>query len=222
LNSFSRLRLFKTNNDDYDPDIGRYNIIDILSYHYITFFKDSDIFISFLPALVRTYNAGLSFALLFFLGRTHCSNFCIIVQFHHAFSSLARQPCLEALLQPRPGSLARQPCPAALPGSLARQPCPSALPGSLDRQPCPAALPGSLARQFDQFRPDLMRALASSAVNALYFTTVAGHLTACARCCCPDRFKLVFSPISPCFHYLHALRALLSSRQVQTCSVVLR
>jgi hypothetical protein len=38
------------------------------------------------------------------------------------------------------GSLARQPCPAALPGSLARQPCPAALPGSLARQPCPAAL----------------------------------------------------------------------------------
>jgi hypothetical protein len=45
------------------------------------------------------------------------------------------------------GSLARQPCPAALPGSLAWQPCPAALPGSLARQPCPAALPGSLARQ---------------------------------------------------------------------------
>jgi hypothetical protein len=43
-------------------------------------------------------------------------------------------------------SLARQPCPAALPGSLARQPCPAALPGSLARQPSPAALPGSLAR----------------------------------------------------------------------------
>jgi hypothetical protein len=34
-----------------------------------------------------------------------------------------------------------------LPGSLARQPCPAALPGSLAWQPCPAALPGSLARQ---------------------------------------------------------------------------
>jgi hypothetical protein len=34
----------------------------------------------------------------------------------------------------------------------------AALPGSLARQPCPAALPGSLAWQFDQFRPDLMRA----------------------------------------------------------------
>jgi hypothetical protein len=38
----------------------------------------------FLPALVRAYNAGLSFALLLFLG--HYSEYCIIVQFHHAFS----------------------------------------------------------------------------------------------------------------------------------------
>jgi hypothetical protein len=44
-----------------------------------------------------------------------------------------------------PGSLAQQPCPAALPSSLARQPCPAALPGSLARQPGPAALPDSLA-----------------------------------------------------------------------------
>jgi hypothetical protein len=49
-----------------------------------------------------------------------------------AYCSLARQPCPAAL----PGSLARQPCPEALPGSLARQPCPAAL----HRQPCPAAL----------------------------------------------------------------------------------
>jgi hypothetical protein len=86
----------------------------------------------FLPALVRTYNAGLSFALLFFLDRTHCSNVCIIVQFHHAFSGLARQPC--------PAALPRQPCSAAaLPGSsLARQPCPAVL--LVARQPCPAAL----------------------------------------------------------------------------------
>jgi hypothetical protein len=66
--------------------------------------------------------------------------------------------------------LARKPCPAALPGSLARQPCPAALPGSLAWQPCPAVLLGSLARQFDQFRPDLMRALAHSAVTALYYS----------------------------------------------------
>jgi hypothetical protein len=43
-------------------------------------------------------------------------------------------------------SLARPPCPAALPDCLARQPCLAALPGSLARQPCPAALPGSPAR----------------------------------------------------------------------------
>jgi hypothetical protein len=40
----------------------------------------------------------------------------------------------------------------------------------------------------------------------LHCTTVAGHQTACARCC-PDRFKLVFSLISLCFHYLHARAA---------------
>jgi hypothetical protein len=34
-----------------------------------------------------------------------------------------------------PGSLSRQPFPAAFPGSLAPQPCPSALPLSLARQP---------------------------------------------------------------------------------------
>jgi hypothetical protein len=66
-----------------------------------------------------------------------------------------------------------------------------------------AALLGSLARLFDQFRPDLMRALAPQSPHC---TTVAGHQTACARCC-PDRFKLIFSPISPCFHYLHARAA---------------
>jgi hypothetical protein len=32
-------------------------------------------------------------------------------------------------------------------------------------------LPGSLARQFDQFRPDLMRALACSAVTTLYYSS---------------------------------------------------
>jgi hypothetical protein len=106
----------------------------------------------FLPALVRMYNAGLYFALLFLLFlflflflRTHYSEYSIIVQFHHAFSILHHymHPCHAAL----PGSLARKPCPVALPGSLARQPCPAALPGSLVQQPCPAALPGSLARK---------------------------------------------------------------------------
>jgi hypothetical protein len=129
----------------------------------------------FLPAIVRTYNAGLSFALLscsscghvnqnaaLFSNFTMLSAYCTIAL---PCRSLARQPCPAALpcslaLQPcpaaLPGSLARQPCPAALPGSLARQPCPAALqrqpcrtalPCSFARQPCPAALPGSLARQ---------------------------------------------------------------------------
>jgi hypothetical protein len=68
------------------------------------------------------------------------------------------------------GSLALHACPAALPGSLSRQPCPAAIPGSLARQPCTACVSGSLDRQFDQFRPDLMRALARSAVTALYYS----------------------------------------------------
>jgi hypothetical protein len=33
-------------------------------------------------------------------------------------------------------------------GSLAQQPCPAALSGSLAWQPCPAALPGSLTEKF--------------------------------------------------------------------------
>jgi hypothetical protein len=63
-------------------------------------------------ALLRTYNAGLAFALLLllllllFLGWnwTHCSKYCIIVKFHHAFSILHQ--CMHL-------------CPASLPGSLA-------------------------------------------------------------------------------------------------------
>jgi hypothetical protein len=72
-------------------------------------------------ALVRKYNAGLSFALFL--------------------------PCPAAL----PGSLARQPCPAALPGSLAHLLFPATLPCSLARQPCPAALPANLAEKFASF-----------------------------------------------------------------------
>jgi hypothetical protein len=56
---------------------------------------------------------------------------------------------LHAFNLARPGSFARQPCPAALSGSLARQPCPAALPGSLAQQTCPAALPGS-STNFDR------------------------------------------------------------------------
>jgi hypothetical protein len=92
------------------------------------------------------YSAGLSFALLLLflllLFLANYSEYCIIVQFHHAFSILHHAlllvytlalHCLAAL----PGSLARQPCPAALPGSLARQPCLAAL---IAWQPCPAAM----------------------------------------------------------------------------------
>jgi hypothetical protein len=119
----------------------------------------------FLPALVRTYNVGQSFALLLlFLGRTHCSKYCIIVQFHHAFSILHH--CMHLCPAALPGSLARQSCPAVLPGSFARQPCPSDLPGRLARQPCsvafawqpcPVALPASLARQ--PCPPDVQKSL---------------------------------------------------------------
>jgi hypothetical protein len=114
-----------------------------------------------------------------------------------------------------------------------------------------ASQPHSLAAlQFDQFRLDFLRALASTNFDrifclisklralALYIfcarshrpiltgfarartidnTAVAGHQTACARCC-PDRFKLVvvvvvadtsirllhFRPISPCFQHIIA------------------
>jgi hypothetical protein len=65
----------------------------------------------------------------------YSSKYCIIVQFHNAFSILhhCMHPCNAAL----PVSIARQPCPEALPGSLAR-------PGSLACQPCPPALQKSL------------------------------------------------------------------------------
>jgi hypothetical protein len=139
----------------------------------------------FLPAFVHTYNAGLCFALLlffFFLGLLH---YCPISQcFQH--------------IAPLPGSLARQPCLAALPGSqipntaqntallstftmlsayctiactLAMQPCPAALPGSLARQPCPAAFHGSLARQ--PYPAALTGSLAKKFGS--YFTAVGRH-----------------------------------------------
>jgi hypothetical protein len=75
----------------------------------------------------------------------------------------------------------------------------AALPGSLTRQPCPAARP--ISTVFDAHA----RLLRSHRT-----VLVAGQQTACARCC-PDRFKLVFSPISPCFHYVspNCMRALL-------------
>jgi hypothetical protein len=86
--------------------------------------------------------------------------------------------------------------------TLARQPC-SRLPGSLARAAVQTS-PNRFSRILHRtLRPDLMRALARSlAPQSPHCTTVAGHQTACARCC-PDGFKLVFSPISLCFHYLH-------------------
>jgi hypothetical protein len=84
------------------------------------------VFLQFYESLTSFYTKmSFKIALLFlflFLGRTHCSKYCIIVQFHHAFSIL-------------PSSHARHPCPASLPGILARQPCPADLPGSLARKP---------------------------------------------------------------------------------------
>jgi hypothetical protein len=131
-------------------------IIFVFVQMYFIFLNQKVIVFSwFLPAFVRTYNAGLSFALLsscscghinqnaaLFSNFTMLSAYCIAaLPGSLAPGSLARQPCPAAL----PGSLARQLCPAALPDSLARQPCPAALPGSLTRQPCPATLPGSFA-----------------------------------------------------------------------------
>jgi hypothetical protein len=142
------------------------------------------------------------------------SNFTMLSAYCTIASTFARQYCPAAL----PGSLARQPCPAALSCSLVRQPCPAALtaslpgsfawqpcPGSLTRQPCSAVRPISTA--FDALARSLARSLA---MQSLHCATVASHQTACARCC-PDRLKLVFSPISPCFHYLHARAAVLQT-----------
>jgi hypothetical protein len=79
-----------------------------------------------------------------------------------------------------------------LPGSLA----PAALHGSLARQSCPAALPGSLARQ------PCPAALPGSL--ARQFDQFR-----------PDLFLVQFHHA-----FIICMRALLSSRQVQTCSVV--
>jgi hypothetical protein len=65
-----------------------------------------------------------------------------------------------------PGSLARQPCPAA----PATQTCSAALLGSLARQPCTAVRP--ITTGFDARAP-----------QSPHFTTVAGHQTVCVRCC---------------------------------------
>jgi hypothetical protein len=92
-------------------------------------------------ALERTYNAGLSIALLLWRlcsKTTFLANFTMLL--HAALSgSLVWQPCLAALS----GSIVWQPCLVALSGSLVRQLCPAALSGDLSGtliwQPCLAA-----------------------------------------------------------------------------------
>jgi hypothetical protein len=116
----------------------------------------------FLPALVRMYNAGLSFALFLFLGSQS-----LLKILHYCPIS----PCIQ--------------------------------------QPCPAALHSRLARQFDKCRPNLMRALARSAVTPLLQWQVT-KLHACAA------VRTGLSLFLVQFHhaFINCMRALLSSRQV--------
>jgi hypothetical protein len=182
---------------------------------------------TFLPALVRMYNAGLCFALLLlflFLGRTHCSKYCIFVQFHHAFSILLHhciQPC-QAALRTLARSLAHA-CPAALPGSLARA-CPAAF-RALARQPC-ARLPGSCcpdkSEQVQQnITPDTLTGYGACALSLHNHRTVlqwqVTKLNARAAVLTGLNLFLVQ------FHhaFIICMCTLLSSRQVQTCSVFL-
>jgi hypothetical protein len=81
------------------------------------------------PALVRTYNAGLSFALLFFL--LLLGSQTLLKVLHYCPIS----PCFQHIA-PLHASLPDNLEPAALPGSLARQPCLAARPGRLARPPC--------------------------------------------------------------------------------------
>jgi hypothetical protein len=87
--------------------------------------------VEFLPALVRSYNAGLSLALLLLSSCSSCghinqntallSNFTMLSAYCTISCTFAPQPCLATLPGPAafPGSFARQPCSAALPGSFA-------------------------------------------------------------------------------------------------------
>jgi hypothetical protein len=159
--------------------------------------------VQFLPALVRTYNAGLSFALLLLLLFLGSQSLLKILHFC-PISPCIQQPCTAGL----PGSLARQPCPAALPGSLARQPCPAALPGSLARQPCPAVQP--ISTGFDA-RARLLR----SHHTVLQWQVTKLH----ARAAVQTGFNLFLVQFYHAF--IICMRALLLSRRVQTCSVVL-
>jgi hypothetical protein len=124
-------------------------------------------------------------------------------------------PCPAAL----PSSLAWQPCPPALPGSLAlpvslaRRPCLPALPACIARQPCPAAFPGSLARQ------PCTSSLAPAALHQQPCTSSLARQPCLAVR--PILTGFVFSPISPCFHYLHARAAVLQTgSNLFSCSFV--
>jgi hypothetical protein len=99
-----------------------------------------------------------------------------------------------------------------LPGSLARQLCPAALPGSLARQPCPAALPGRL----DQFRPDLMGARSLRSHRTVLHWQVTKLQASAAVLTGLNLFLVQFHHA-----FIFCMCALLSSRQIQTCSVVL-
>jgi hypothetical protein len=95
----------------------------------------------FYPACVGTYvqrGSNIGFVVVLLVGVTDIAQNTALLSNYTMLSAYCTIACTFA------GSLARQPCPAALPGRLAQQPCPAALPGSLARQPCPAALPGSL------------------------------------------------------------------------------
>jgi hypothetical protein len=65
----------------------------------------------FLPAFVRSYNAGLSFVVL----ADALLHFTMLSTYYTIACTIAMQPCPAAF----PDSLARQPYPSALLGSLA-------------------------------------------------------------------------------------------------------
>jgi hypothetical protein len=82
--------------------------------------------IAFLPALVRTYNAGLSLALLLLSSCSSCGHINQNTALLSNFTMLSAYCTISCTFAP-------QPCPATLPG-------PAAFPGSFARQPCSAAL----------------------------------------------------------------------------------
>jgi hypothetical protein len=123
--------------------------------------------------------------------------FANFAQFHHAFV-IAQNIALLSYFTMHS---------AALPGSLARQPCPAALPGSLARQPCPAVR--SISTGFDAGARSLR-----SHRTVLQWQVTKLH----ARAAVLNGLNLFLVQFHHAF--IICMRALLSSRQVQTCSVV--